>query len=176
MTMISVYSCLRFFFFFQAEDGIRDKLVTGVQTCALPIYDFPQVSPQAEDHLLQEIVRERPRELHPRELHGDGARLGGADPNRQHPLPFLLLEDDHRRVCRAIESQMRDPNLNLVRAQVPISHDARYFFCSGVSGSIATPIAASFSRAMSASSSRGIRCTSFVSSRACRTTCSAASA
>src|SRR6478609_8767138 len=25
-------------FFFQAEDGIRDKLVTGVQTCALPIW------------------------------------------------------------------------------------------------------------------------------------------
>src|SRR5207244_5722972 len=28
------------FFFFQAEDGIRDDLVTGVQTCALPIF-FP---------------------------------------------------------------------------------------------------------------------------------------
>src|SRR2546425_11544613 len=28
-----------FFFFFQAEDGIRDKLVTGVQTCALPILE-----------------------------------------------------------------------------------------------------------------------------------------
>src|SRR5215469_9969095 len=27
-----------FFFFFQAEDGIRDLYVTGVQTCALPIY------------------------------------------------------------------------------------------------------------------------------------------
>src|SRR5258708_31176452 len=27
------------FFFFQAEDGIRDDLVTGVQTCALPISD-----------------------------------------------------------------------------------------------------------------------------------------
>src|SRR5207248_3655903 len=26
------------FFFFQAEDGIRDRTVTGVQTCALPIY------------------------------------------------------------------------------------------------------------------------------------------
>ena len=25
-------------FFFQAEDGIRDRLVTGVQTCALPIF------------------------------------------------------------------------------------------------------------------------------------------
>src|SRR2546425_1761347 len=30
-----------FFFFFQAEDGIRDKLVTGVQTCALPIFRWP---------------------------------------------------------------------------------------------------------------------------------------
>src|SRR5437588_6729841 len=29
---------LLFFFFFQAEDGIRDHCVTGVQTCALPIY------------------------------------------------------------------------------------------------------------------------------------------
>src|SRR5260370_9970330 len=28
---------LFFFFFFQAEDGIRDSSVTGVQTCALPI-------------------------------------------------------------------------------------------------------------------------------------------
>src|SRR3989441_8071600 len=30
-------SQIRVGFFFQAEDGIRDKLVTGVQTCALPI-------------------------------------------------------------------------------------------------------------------------------------------
>ena len=29
-----------FFFFFQAEDDIRDLIVTGVQTCALPILDF----------------------------------------------------------------------------------------------------------------------------------------
>src|SRR5258708_29881845 len=28
---------MAYFFFFQAEDGIRDDLVTGVQTCALPI-------------------------------------------------------------------------------------------------------------------------------------------
>src|SRR5687768_17891353 len=30
-----------FFFFFQAEDGIRDVAVTGVQTCALPIFAYP---------------------------------------------------------------------------------------------------------------------------------------
>src|SRR2546430_7500100 len=29
------------FFFFQAEDGIRDLTVTGVQTCALPIFNSP---------------------------------------------------------------------------------------------------------------------------------------
>ena len=29
-----------FVFFFQAEDGIRDTSVTGVQTCALPIYYY----------------------------------------------------------------------------------------------------------------------------------------
>ena len=29
--------CILFVFFFQAEDGIRDIGVTGVQTCALPI-------------------------------------------------------------------------------------------------------------------------------------------
>src|SRR5689334_24528463 len=34
--MIWVY--FFFFFFFQAEDGIRDGTVTGVQTCALPIF------------------------------------------------------------------------------------------------------------------------------------------
>src|SRR5215813_1058101 len=33
-----------FFFFFQAEDGIRDADVTGVQTCALPISDLPSRS------------------------------------------------------------------------------------------------------------------------------------
>src|SRR5205807_5621308 len=30
------------FFFFQAEDGIRDYKVTGVQTCALPIFSRPR--------------------------------------------------------------------------------------------------------------------------------------
>src|SRR2546430_8973900 len=34
---VSMSMCLVFFFFFQAEDGIRDLTVTGVQTCALPI-------------------------------------------------------------------------------------------------------------------------------------------
>src|SRR2546430_4626097 len=35
---IANYRLCLSFFFFQAEDGIRDLTVTGVQTCALPIY------------------------------------------------------------------------------------------------------------------------------------------
>src|SRR2546429_4479340 len=35
-----------FFFFFQAEDGIRDVAVTGVQTCALPIWPPRAIPPE----------------------------------------------------------------------------------------------------------------------------------
>src|SRR6266849_7314096 len=41
MLFILLFGCtmvVAIFFFFQAEDGIRDPLVTGVQTCALPIW------------------------------------------------------------------------------------------------------------------------------------------
>src|SRR5256886_9256420 len=38
-------------FFFQAEDGIRDLTVTGVQTCALPILE-KQVPPDLDVHII----------------------------------------------------------------------------------------------------------------------------
>src|SRR3712207_4168655 len=41
--------CVRFFFF-QAEDGIRDIGVTGVQTCALPI--FGRLNPEAPHNVV----------------------------------------------------------------------------------------------------------------------------
>src|SRR2546429_7491103 len=41
--------CIDFFFFFQAEDGIRDVAVTGVQTCALPISVPPR--PEKPPHV-----------------------------------------------------------------------------------------------------------------------------
>src|SRR5688572_13637961 len=42
------------FFFFQAEDGIRDLTVTGVQTCALPISLTPTDS--LDDHLSRQLA------------------------------------------------------------------------------------------------------------------------
>src|SRR5256885_6875667 len=52
---IYTYHVLRVFFFFQAEDGIRDYKVTGVQTCALPIFaPLEQVRRRLHaDHLLR---------------------------------------------------------------------------------------------------------------------------
>src|SRR2546425_7216016 len=59
---------LFFFFFFQAEDGIRDKLVTGVQTCALPIsHHITRTCPgvgvilltmHTEDHYVLDAIRD----------------------------------------------------------------------------------------------------------------------
>src|SRR5262249_58079028 len=44
---ISEITLFFFFFFFQAEDGIRDWSVTGVQTCALPIFQADMAAPPA---------------------------------------------------------------------------------------------------------------------------------
>src|SRR3989454_8501820 len=51
---------LFFVFFFQAEDGIRDYKVTGVQTCALPIYLFEgEIFDLAPWQSLEQIARLR---------------------------------------------------------------------------------------------------------------------
>src|ERR1022692_1859014 len=47
MVVVWVFVCVCFFF--QAEDGIRDYKVTGVQTCALPISDFGSILTTAVD-------------------------------------------------------------------------------------------------------------------------------
>src|SRR5216684_9108011 len=52
---------MRFFFFFQAEDGIRDVAVTGVQTCALPI----SAKFRAMRRLWARVMRERFRATKP---------------------------------------------------------------------------------------------------------------
>src|SRR2546422_1926871 len=55
MIVVSSLLVSVFFFFFQAEDGIRDVAVTGVQTCALPISNLLQE---------QELVVVRTRAYH----------------------------------------------------------------------------------------------------------------
>src|SRR5256885_4571096 len=76
-----------FFFFFQAEDGIRDYKVTGVQTCALPIYAHAD--------------RERARDLDARETE---VGLHGAEQNRE-----AVVEDAPRDRLGDAESGHDDP-------------------------------------------------------------------
>src|SRR5207248_231264 len=45
-------------FFFLAEDGIRARTVTGVQTCALPIYPTPSSLPEGEEFYLYNRIRD----------------------------------------------------------------------------------------------------------------------
>src|SRR5438105_12262973 len=49
LCIVVVFFCFFIFFFFQAEDGIRDPLVTGVQTCALPIFLSQYLSSKGQD-------------------------------------------------------------------------------------------------------------------------------
>src|SRR5712692_11399771 len=76
------------FFFFQAEDGIRDGTVTGVQTCALPISGGDREASRAglggaprlmrPEGIGEEAPRYRPRagDVCPGGGHWAGARLG----------------------------------------------------------------------------------------------------
>src|SRR6266513_4268786 len=89
------------FFFFQAEDGIRDRNVTGVQTCALPIL-VPQV------------------------LHGAGKRAGGEWrlllAARRHAGGItrdrtVVPEDD--RVCRAVAGRFKTARRRMARTGHP---------------------------------------------------------
>src|SRR3712207_8652813 len=50
-----------FCFFFQAEDGIRDIGVTGVQTCALPIFELPSNGAQIAARRAGECARANDR-------------------------------------------------------------------------------------------------------------------
>src|SRR3989441_1905831 len=84
-----------FFFFFQAEDGIRDKLVTGVQTCALPIYPRDAQPPQPL-------------------------------PGRQRLLPAPGARQEARRVARPCRARQRLERADrAARADLPRSEERR---------------------------------------------------
>src|SRR5256885_2899025 len=92
---------MRVFFFFQAEDGIRDYKVTGVQTCALPI---SRTETRAHDEI-RLLLRWRPcRGLlpHAEPARWQGVRAGGDDQPR-NPGPAGRSEE--RRVGKECRSR-----------------------------------------------------------------------
>src|SRR5205807_9518526 len=79
-------------FFFQAEDGIRDYKVTGVQTCALPIYSFP-----VDVRLLPDArVRLHPHGGHQQRRRQDGGVARRRVDRRGRPLANGARGPGHR--------------------------------------------------------------------------------
>src|SRR5207249_6886694 len=91
-------------FFFQAEDGIRDRNVTGVQTCALPIFLLPD--PSAHDSA--EVVAGVPREEFAASVVGPGppgsplAKTSAAAVRTEYAAvaPRHLFDEIGRASCR----------------------------------------------------------------------------
>ena len=78
--------CFMFYvFFFQAEDGIRDVAVTGVQTCALPILFRRQPGSRSVERAL------------------GGVRVG--HPDRLDPVHHPLCRSEERRVGKECRSR-----------------------------------------------------------------------
>src|SRR6266496_3701691 len=71
------------FFFFQAEDGIRDLYVTGVQTCALPILALHRTTPAGDEQRVLRLgtsrARPRRRQGLPRAVRRHARRALAAD-------------------------------------------------------------------------------------------------
>src|SRR2546426_5554817 len=76
-----------YFFFFQAEDGIRDYKVTGVQTCALPILRLPSGGQRHLGACVIELAHPEPGEGGQRQLGPEhGADADGVGPHRLERL------------------------------------------------------------------------------------------
>src|SRR2546429_8189063 len=104
------------FFFFQAEDGIRDVAVTGVQTCALPIYSTTACSGSEETrdrapagHLSSERAQGASLQLRPgagAPACGESRTLSGTDPGVVGPLQGeSCARSEERRVGKECRSR-----------------------------------------------------------------------
>src|SRR5258708_39677051 len=103
------------FFFFQAEDGIRDDLVTGVQTCALPIsHSHGKYAKSSKDCGLAGVVCAGQyvdpvqRQAIPREplvMMEANARDSYWPVSLAHALPSLIWRSEERRVGKECRSR-----------------------------------------------------------------------
>src|SRR5699024_11677085 len=81
----------------QAEDGIRDRNVTGVQTCALPIFNAAEVTTLIEEAVLSVFSRIAltPEHMPSRTAEADGEREALAEGLESDREALERLDDDH---------------------------------------------------------------------------------
>src|SRR5256886_2946452 len=87
------------FFFFQAEDGIRDLTVTGVQTCALPISQVETL-----ERRLRERDEQRRAMLH---MMGDLNESNKRLANQRKAMLHILVDYEQRSEERRVGKECR---------------------------------------------------------------------
>src|SRR5256884_9984488 len=96
----------RVFFFFQAEDGIRDVAVTGVQTCALPIFFWTTCwAMNLEQQEIKSVVQKGDARCHACDMLGEVTahfRLHGAV---AEPISVEFVRSEERRVGKECRSR-----------------------------------------------------------------------
>src|SRR2546429_7543076 len=104
-----------FFFFFQAEDGIRDVAVTGVQTCALPIFARLSVG-----ELFTDETATKERAAFSNRGPVSLQRLAGAPPARTVSAGFARLPTaPHPSADRSDRSNPRPRRRSPARREIP---------------------------------------------------------
>src|SRR2546429_5898034 len=91
------------FFFFQAEDGIRDVAVTGVRTCALPIYRPVPAAQAAADRRAGPLGLEPAAVAHPDA--GRRAMSRASADDERVALPASAGRSEERRVGKECRSR-----------------------------------------------------------------------
>src|SRR2546430_455780 len=91
---LGVFRRQRLKIFFQAEDGIRDLTVTGVQTCALPIY--PHATALGGVERIEQSVHSLWVETYPGIAHGQAHTVSFVWIGADHHLPGTIVDAAHR--------------------------------------------------------------------------------
>src|SRR5256886_8311135 len=97
--LCGVSVCVGVFFFFQAEDGIRDLTVTGVQTCALPILPQPIRAPLRAPNAAPASAPSRPPSSAP--TSGPAATNGPTPGRTRNAAPMRSEERRVGKECRS---------------------------------------------------------------------------
>src|SRR2546430_13465804 len=105
-----------FFFFFQAEDGIRDLTVTGVQTCALPISSASTSAPPSR--------KPSPMPLRTATIETRGASCAyGSRRSEEHTSE---LQSQSNLVCRLLLEKQTTPSSPCRRRHPPRAPRCRW--------------------------------------------------
>src|SRR6266498_2616083 len=122
-----------FFFFFQAEDGIRDADVTGVQTCALPISTVSSIGLRAVGLALASIPAQASASP-PKLRHGCSS--GTKTPYREHrsravPRPgcrLVVANPSRQKTVSSAATRHRQSNTTL-GAAAPLAFQVETVIC-----------------------------------------------